>query len=103
MKDTDAYFNRFTIMEEAEIEDCHDNFTAIFFIGILDFTFINPLNKADNYEVFCQIKLPNQNDRLFQNRLTCMLVVIPNFSKTENEVVSQLDKWLFFLKHVEDF
>jgi len=28
---------------------------------------------------------------------------MPNFKKTEHDLTSQLDKWLYFIKHLEDF
>ena len=28
---------------------------------------------------------------------------MPNFAKTEAELQSRLDKWLYFIKHLEDF
>jgi predicted transposase/invertase (TIGR01784 family) len=28
---------------------------------------------------------------------------MPNFKQTENELKTRLDKWLYFIKHLEDF
>ncbi len=49
------------------------------------------------------IKLKNQNGRIFYDKLTYVYLEMPNFIKTESQLETRLDKWLYFIKHLEDF
>lgn len=49
------------------------------------------------------IKLKNQHGTIFYDKLTYIYLEMPNFSEKENELVTRLDKWLYFIKHLEDF
>ena len=49
------------------------------------------------------IKLKNQNGKTFYDKLTYIYVEMPNFKKPEDNLSSRLDKWLFFIKNLEDF
>jgi len=49
------------------------------------------------------IKLKNQHGKTFYEKLTYIYLEMPNFSKLENDLETRLDKWLFFIKHLEDF
>ncbi|MEY3416076.1 MAG: hypothetical protein RL060_187 [Bacteroidota bacterium] len=37
------------------------------------------------------------------DKLTYIYLEMPNFSLTEEKLVTRLDKWLFFIKHLEGF
>ena len=49
------------------------------------------------------IKLKNQNGKTFYDKLTYIYLEMPNFNQTEDELKTRLDKWLYFIKHLEDF
>ena len=49
------------------------------------------------------IKLKNQNGKTFYDKLTYIYVEMPKFNKPEENLSSRLDKWLFFIKNLEDF
>jgi predicted transposase/invertase (TIGR01784 family) len=49
------------------------------------------------------IKLKNQHGKTFYDKLTYIYVEMPNFNKLEENLSSRLDKWLFFIKNLEDF
>jgi predicted transposase/invertase (TIGR01784 family) len=49
------------------------------------------------------IKLKNQHGKTFYDKLTYIYVEMPNFNKPEENLSSRLDKWLFFIKNLEDF
>jgi hypothetical protein len=49
------------------------------------------------------IKLKNQNGKTFYEKLTFIYFEMPNFNKTEEELETRLDQWLYFIKHLEDF
>jgi predicted transposase/invertase (TIGR01784 family) len=102
-KERTVYYSTFPIREQAERGEWNYNLKAVFCIGILDFTFNDYENDAKKDEVVHSIKLKNQNGKLFYDKLTYIYLEMPNFNKVENELETRLDKWLYFIKHLEDF
>ena len=102
-KERTIYYSTFPIREQAEKGEWNYNLKAIFCVGILDFTFDDYENETEQNEVVHTIKLKNQNGKTFYNKLTYIYLEMPNFNQTENELTTRLDKWLYFIKHLEDF
>ena len=50
-----------------------------------------------------EIKLKNQNGKVFYEKLTYIYIELPHFIKKESELITQLDRWLYFIKNLEDF
>ena len=73
---------------------------AVFCIGVLDFVFDDYENEPEKSEVVHNIKLKNQNGKVFYDKLNYIYLEMPNFSKSEKELVTRLDQWLFFIKHL---
>jgi hypothetical protein len=71
-------------------------------VGLLDFTFEDYETETERSEVVHEIKLKNQNNAIFYDKLTYIYLEIPNFHKEESELESRLDKWLYFIKHLVD-
>ena len=97
------YYSTFPIHEQAEKGDWDFNLNAIFCIGILDFTFDDYESEPEKSEVLHTIKLKNQHGKTFYDKLTYLYLEMPNFKKTESELTTRLDQWLYFIKHLEDF
>ncbi|MFN3784192.1 MAG: Rpn family recombination-promoting nuclease/putative transposase [Spirosomataceae bacterium] len=102
-KDRTIYYSTFPIREQAEKGEWNYNLKAIYCVGILDFTFDNYETEPEKSEVVHTIKLKNQHGKTFYDKLTFIYLEMPNFKKTENELETRLDKWLYFIKHLEDF
>jgi len=102
-KERTVYYSTFPIREQAEKGEWNYNLTPVFCIGILDFTFDDYETEPERNEVVHTIKLKNQNGKTFYEKLTYIYLEMPNFSKTESELKTRLDKWLFFIKYLEDF
>jgi len=102
-KERTIYYSTFPIREQAEKGDWNYNLNAVFCIGILDFTFDDYESEPERNEVMHVIKLKNQNGKTFYDKLTYIYLEMPNFNKKEVELTSRLDKWLYFIKHLEDF
>jgi len=97
------YYSTFPIREQAEKGIWNFNLKAVYCIGILDFTFDDYESEPEKSEVMHTIKLKNQNGKVFYDKLTYIYLEMPNFKKVEEELASRLDKWLYFIKHLEDF
>ena len=101
-KDRTIYYSTFPIVEQAEKGEWNYKLSAVYCIGILDFTFDTKEEESNN-EVVHTIKLKNQHGKVFYDKLSYIYLEMPNFLKTEEELSSRLDQWLYFIKHLEDF
>lgn len=98
-----TYYASFPIIEQGEKGNWDITLKAVYCIGILDFTFDNAKSDMDKGEYEHTIKLKNQNGKTFYEKLTFIYFEMPNFKKTEEELETRLDQWLYFIKHLEDF
>ncbi len=102
-KERTIYYSTFPIREQAEKGEWNYNLKAVYCVGILDFTFADYKTKQEQEEVLHTIKLKNQYGNTFYEKLTYIYLEMPNFNKQENECENRLDKWLYFIKNLEDF
>jgi predicted transposase/invertase (TIGR01784 family) len=102
-KERTIFYSTFPIREQAEKGEWNYNLKAVYCVGILDFTFDDYESEPEKSEVLHTIKLKNQNGKTFYEKLTYMYLEMPNFNKTEEQLSSRLDNWLFFIKNLEDF
>jgi predicted transposase/invertase (TIGR01784 family) len=102
-KERTIYYSTFPIREQAEKGEWNYSLKAVYCIGILDFTFDDYENETEKNEVVHTIKLKNQHGKTFYDKLTFIYLEMPNFKQQETELETRLDKWLYFIKHLEDF
>ncbi|AMA48604.1 Rpn family recombination-promoting nuclease/putative transposase [Flavobacterium covae] len=102
-KERTIYYSTFPIREQAEKGEWNYNLKAVYCVGVLDFTFDDYESEPERSEVVHTIKLKNQNGKVFYDKLTYIYLEMPNFDKQENQLNSRLDKWLYFIKNLEDF
>lgn len=98
-KDRTIYYATFPIVEQsAKGKGWRYELKPIYCISILDFT----LTSKDNNEVIHTIQLKDQNNQVFYDKLTFIYLEVPKFNKAENELTTDLDKWLFYVKNLKD-
>jgi predicted transposase/invertase (TIGR01784 family) len=102
-KDRTLYYSTFPIREQAEKGEWNYKLNAVYCIGLLDFTFQDYESESERSEYLHTIKLKNQNGQVFYDKLTYVYLEMPNFIKDESQLETRLDKWLYFIKHLEDF
>jgi len=102
-KERTIYYSTFPIREQAEKGEWNYNLKAVYCVGILDFSFDDYETEPEKSEVVHTIKFKNQNGKTFYDKLTYIYLEMPNFKKTEADLETRLDKWLYFIKHLEDF
>lgn len=100
-KDRTIYYASFPIQEQAEQGKWNYQLKAVYCIGILDFTFDEAKHLQN--EVVHTVQLKDQNNQVFYDKLKFVYLEMPHFEKQEQELVTRLDKWLYFIKHLEDF
>jgi predicted transposase/invertase (TIGR01784 family) len=100
-KDRTVFYSTFPIQEQAEKGDWNYKLKSVFCIGILDFSF--EYTKQEEKEVIHTIQLKDQHNQLFYDKLKFVYLEMPHFTKEEHQLETRLDKWLYFIKHLEDF
>ena len=93
------YYSTFPIQEQAQKGDWDYKLQAVYTVGILDFVFQEDKNCPD---VIHKVKLKNQLNKVFFDKLTYIYIELPKFKKTEAELETLFDKWLYVLKHLEN-
>ncbi len=102
-KDRTVYYSTFPIREQAEKGEWNYQSQAVYCIGVLDFTFDSAdKTEAQRGEVVHKIKLKDQHNQVFYDKLTFIYLEMPHFKKTEEECVTRLEKWLYFIRHLLD-
>ena len=100
-KDRTICYASFPIQEQAEKGDWNYELKFVYCVGILDFKFNE--EKKTIGEVIHTVELKDQNNQVFYDKLKFVYLEMPHFNKTENELQTRLDKWLYFIKHLENF
>ncbi|MBQ8487181.1 MAG: PD-(D/E)XK nuclease family transposase [Prevotella sp.] len=98
-KDRSVFYSAFPIIEQGRTGDWDFHLNNVYTVGILNFIF-----PGDEYDKDCfhhEVKLMDVEDKhVFYDKLTYVYLEMPKFNKTEDELVSMYDKWLFVLKNL---
>jgi predicted transposase/invertase (TIGR01784 family) len=99
-KDRSVYYATFPIREQAERGDWNFELKAVYCVGILDFVFEED---AHNPDYLHTVQLKNKLNQVFYDKLSFIYIEMPKFNKTDEELESGFDRWLFFIKNLENF
>jgi predicted transposase/invertase (TIGR01784 family) len=100
-KDRTIFYASFPIQDQAIKGEWDYELNAIYCVGILDFKFDE--DKKSKEEVIHTVQLKDQNHQVFYDKLKFVYLEMPHFNKQEIELKTRIDKWLYFIKHLEDF
>ncbi|MFZ4474510.1 MAG: Rpn family recombination-promoting nuclease/putative transposase [Saprospiraceae bacterium] len=98
-KDRSVYYASFPIQEQGQRGDWDFQLSEVYTVGILDFVFDEDQKEA---QVRHEVQLKDQHCRVFYDKLTFIYLEMPNFTKTEEELETTFDKWMYVLKHLPD-
>ena len=101
-KDRTVFYATFPIQEQAEQGSWNYQLQPVYCVGVLDFTFDDYESEPERSQVVHEIKLKNQHNAVFYDKLTFIYLEMPNFRKTEAELTTRLDKWLYFIQNLVD-
>jgi len=100
-KDRSLYYSTFPIQEQAIKGEWNYELKTVYCVGILDFVFDD---QDKNKLVVDEIGLVSKiTGKVFNDKLSFAYVQMPNFTKTEDELETHLDKWFFLLKNLHKF
>jgi predicted transposase/invertase (TIGR01784 family) len=99
-KDRSIYYATFPIQEQAQKGEWLYELKEIYTIGIMDFTFDD--QQPEQYYHLVKL-METQTKRVFYDKLTFIYLEMPKFTKAEQELVTNFDKWLFLLKNLNKF
>ena len=99
-KDRSVFYSTFPIQEQAKVGAEWDfNLKDVYTVGILNFEF-----RDDEYSKDCyhhEVKLMDTaTKKVFYDKLTYIYLEMPKFNKTEDELETMFDKWLFVLRNL---
>ena len=99
-KDRSVFYSTFPIQEQAKVGGGWDfNLKDVYTVGILNFVF-----RDDEYSDDCyhhEVKLMDTaSKKVFYDKLTYIYLEMPKFNKSEDELETMFDKWLFVLRNL---
>ena len=100
-KDRSVYYSSFPIRSQGEKGKWIFGLKAVYTIGILNFVFDDDKDDEEYYHHVVQL-MDVEKKTVFYDKLTYIYLEMPKFRKTEDELVTMTDKWLYALKHLPD-
>jgi len=99
-KDRALFCTAFPIREQAEKgKEWRYELQAIYLIAVLDFEY----DEQTERKFLRDVTLKDQDGELFYDKLHFIFLQMPCFSKTEAELETHQDKWVYFLKNLTSF
>ena len=96
-KDRSVYYATFPIREQAPRGEWNYELKGVYVIGILNFIF----QDGDTDCFHHQVKLVDlHTHEVFYDKLTFIYLEMPKFNKSESELESMFDKWMFVLRNL---
>ena len=100
-KDRSIYYSTFPIQSQAKKGEWNFELKAVYTVGILDFVFAE--NKHDKEVFHHEVQLFNKTtQKVFYDKLTYIYLEMPKFTKTEEELETHFDNWLYILRNLSD-
>ena len=99
-KDRALFYVSRPIVEQAVRGGWNFKLAAVYLVGILDFEY----DEGEERRKFMRdVTLKDQDGDQFYDKLRFKFLQMPLFNKTDAELETQQDKWVYFLKNLEDF
>lgn len=101
-QDRSIYYSSFAIREQGQKGKKDDMpwdycLSPVYVVGILNFE-MDETNRSDR--VISKVKLKDEDNKDFSDKLNFIFVEMPKFRKTETELETFMDKWLYVIKNL---
>ena len=91
------YYSSKAYSQQLDTAQKYDALKPVIFLGILDFSIFDHAEACSRHLI---LNTNNQHHDL--KDLEFNFIELPTFTKTETELASTADKWLYFIKHADD-
>ena len=98
-KDRSVYYSSFPIRTQGRKGRWRFGLKAVYTIGILDFVFDEDKDDEEYYHHVVKL-MDVEKKEVFYDNLTYIYLEMPKFKKTEDELETLFDKWLYALKNL---
>ena len=98
-KDRSLFYATFPLREQAKKGEWSFHLTPVYFIAILGFEYDEA---EERRRLLREVALRDQDGALFSDKLHFRFLQMPLFRKQEHELENHFDKWLYFLKNLEN-
>lgn len=98
-KDRALFYSTFPIRDQAKQGEWDFKLTPIYYVAILDFKYDE---KEEQKKLLREVALRDQDGDLFYDKLHFKFIQMPLFNKAEHELKTHFDKWLYFLKNLDN-
>lgn len=101
--DRSIYYSSFAIREQSQ-KGAVDrklwdySLSPVYVVGILNFEMDETMERAD--KVMTRVKLKDDENRDFSDKLNFIFLEMPKFRKVETELETLMDKWLYVIKNL---
>ena len=107
-KDRTIFYTTFPIRAQAKKGKWDYKLSMVYCVAILSFEFSQEEVLTTEEEIFeddylHEVELKDQHNRPFYRKLKYLFIEMPRFEKTEAELSTRFEKWIYFLKNLEDF
>ncbi len=99
-KDRSLFYATFPIREQSKKGWWDFRLNPVYLIAILDFQYDE---QEERQKFLRSVNLKDQDGDVFFDKLTFKFIQMPLFTKTETELVTHFDKWIYFLKQLDTF
>lgn len=99
-KDRALFYMTFPLREQAEKGDWDFHIHPVYGVALLDFEFDEEREKKSYHS---KVQLKDQYCRVFFDKLSFHFIEMPRFTKKLEELENHFEKWLYFLKNLENF
>jgi predicted transposase/invertase (TIGR01784 family) len=98
-KDRSIFYLSFPIRDQALTGEWDFKLSPVYLVGVLDFVFDDEKESADKY--FHQVKfVETGSNKIFSDKITMMYLELPKFRKTEDQLESHFEKWVYAFKNM---
>jgi len=99
-RDRSLYYASLPIQKQAPRGNWNFRLKAVYMIGILDFVLFDECEE-DREQVIERVHLVRERAKtLYSNNLEFVFIELPKFRKTEAELETRCDRWLYLLKNL---
>ena len=98
-KDRSLYYATFAIQEQAIVGEWDFRLQKVYCVSIMDFVFDEHAQHKEKFRHDVQL-VETATNAVFYDKLHFVFLEMPKFNKTEAELETHYDKWLYVLKNL---